>query len=203
MVALARGSASWQRRLPLPVVIIDQVFCFMFVGLYAAHIAGSQPLGGYSMGTIEAIFYFGALGAILSLGIFVLCAGAVQLLGLTLFGHLFEGPGILNSVLLLGMIAVCLVAAWRIRLVAARTEAVPAETAELVASPNGDPAIRLSRREREVLQLVAEGYSNTMIASRLRISENTVKGYVENLLFHLNARNRAEAVAAAARLKLL
>jgi DNA-binding NarL/FixJ family response regulator len=42
-----------------------------------------------------------------------------------------------------------------------------------------------------------------MIASRLRISENTVKGYVESLLFHLNARNRAEAVAAAARLKLL
>ena len=49
----------------------------------------------------------------------------------------------------------------------------------------------------------AEGYSNTMIASRLNLSDNTVKSYVESLLTHLNARNRAEAVAAASRLKLI
>ena len=65
------------------------------------------------------------------------------------------------------------------------------------------PTFRLSPREREVLQLVAEGYSNTMIASRLHLSDNTVKGYVEALLTRLNARNRAEAVAAASRLNLL
>jgi DNA-binding NarL/FixJ family response regulator len=53
------------------------------------------------------------------------------------------------------------------------------------------------------LRLVADGYSNTMIASRLHLSENTVKGYVESLLGRLNARNRAEAVAAASRLNLL
>jgi DNA-binding NarL/FixJ family response regulator len=62
---------------------------------------------------------------------------------------------------------------------------------------------RLSPRELEVLQLVSEGYSNTMIATRLHLSDNTVKGYVEGLLTRLNARNRAEAVAAASRLKLL
>jgi len=50
---------------------------------------------------------------------------------------------------------------------------------------------------------VAEGYSNTMIATRLNLSDNTVKSYVESLLTHLNARNRAEAVAAASRLKLI
>jgi DNA-binding CsgD family transcriptional regulator len=65
------------------------------------------------------------------------------------------------------------------------------------------PAFHLSPREQEVLQLVAEGYSNTMIANRLHLSDNTVKGYVESLLTHLNVRNRAEAVAAASRLKLL
>jgi DNA-binding NarL/FixJ family response regulator len=54
-----------------------------------------------------------------------------------------------------------------------------------------------------VLQLVSEGYSNTMIANRLHLSDNTVKGYVEALLTRLNARNRAEAVAAASRLNLL
>jgi DNA-binding CsgD family transcriptional regulator len=203
MVALARATPSWQRRIPFVVVIIDQAFCFMFVGLYASNVAGSQPLGGYSMATIEAIFYFGAPGAILSLGIFVVCALAAQGLGLPLFRHTFDGAGIVNSVLLLSMIAVCLVAAWRIRLVASRPEAVSAENTVLPVSPDGRPAIHLSRREREVLHLVAEGYSNTMIANRLRISDSTVKGYVENLLFQLNARNRAEAVAAAARLKLL
>jgi DNA-binding CsgD family transcriptional regulator len=65
------------------------------------------------------------------------------------------------------------------------------------------PILHLSPREREVLQLVSEGYSNTMIANRLHLSDNTVKGYVEALLTRLNARNRAEAVAAASRLKLL
>jgi DNA-binding CsgD family transcriptional regulator len=203
MLALARATATSERRIALAVTIIDHLFCFTFLGIYASHVASSQPLGGYSMGTIEAIFYFGVPGAILSLGIFVVCALAAHGLDLPLFGHTFDGPGIVNSILLLGMIAVCLVAAWRVRLVAGGEEAVPTETTVLVASPNGKPAIRLSRREREVLNLVAEGYSNTMIANRLRISDSTVKGYVENLLFHLNARNRAEAVAAAARLKLL
>jgi DNA-binding CsgD family transcriptional regulator len=65
------------------------------------------------------------------------------------------------------------------------------------------PVFHLSPREQEVLQLVAEGYSNTMIANRLHLSDNTVKGYVESLLTRLNVRNRAEAVAAASRLKLI
>jgi DNA-binding CsgD family transcriptional regulator len=65
------------------------------------------------------------------------------------------------------------------------------------------PAVRLSPREQEVLELVAEGYSNAMIATHLHLSENTVKTYVENLLSRLNARNRAEAVAAASRQNLI
>src|SRR5438034_989870 len=73
----------------------------------------------------------------------------------------------------------------------------PGDPAELA------PALRLSRREQDVLRLVAEGYSNTMIAARLHLSDNTVRSYVESLLTHLNARNRAEAVAAASRLKLI
>src|SRR5438093_10594 len=68
---------------------------------------------------------------------------------------------------------------------------------------NAIPAVRLSRREQEVLQLVSEGYSNSMIAGRLHLSENTIKTYVENLLSRLNAPNRAEAVAAASRQNLI
>ncbi|HEX2680721.1 MAG TPA: LuxR C-terminal-related transcriptional regulator, partial [Candidatus Dormibacteraeota bacterium] len=65
------------------------------------------------------------------------------------------------------------------------------------------PVIRLSPREQEVLKLIAEGNSNAMIAERLHLSETTVKGYVENLLTRLSVRNRAEAVAAASRMRIL
>jgi DNA-binding CsgD family transcriptional regulator len=198
---VARAPAAWDRRIALTVTIIDTMFGFIFPGLYATQVAGSEPLGAYVFGLIEAVFYFGAAGAILSIGIFLVSALTVKLLGLPLFGQLFDGGGLVNSVLLLGMIAVCLVVTFRLRL-ADQTETATPETRP-AALEGGEPAVRLSRREREVLSLVAEGYSNTMIAARLHLSDSTVKGYVENLLFHLNARNRAEAVAAASRLKLL
>lgn len=64
-------------------------------------------------------------------------------------------------------------------------------------------AVRLTNREREVLSLMARGYSNQMIASHLRVTESTVKGHVESIFARLNARNRAEAVAVAARHRLI
>jgi DNA-binding CsgD family transcriptional regulator len=203
MVLVARAPAAWDRRLAVAVTIIDSLFGFIFPGLYAIQVAGSEPLSAYVFGIIEAVFYFGAAGAILSLGIFVMAALTVKVFGLPLFGQLFAGGGLVNSVLLLGMIAVCVVATFRLRLAAGETETVAPEGTRVEALDGGEPPVRLSRREREVLRLVAEGYSNTMIASRLRLSDSTVKGYVENLLFHLNARNRAEAVATASRLRLL
>jgi DNA-binding CsgD family transcriptional regulator len=75
--------------------------------------------------------------------------------------------------------------------------------AQVAVTSASAPAVRLSPREQEVLQLVSEGYSNSMIAARLHLSENTIKTYVENLLTRLNARNRAEAVAAASRQNLI
>jgi DNA-binding NarL/FixJ family response regulator len=42
-----------------------------------------------------------------------------------------------------------------------------------------------------------------MIATRLHLSESTIKTYMETLLTRFNARNRAEAVAAASRLNIL
>jgi DNA-binding NarL/FixJ family response regulator len=54
-----------------------------------------------------------------------------------------------------------------------------------------------------VLQLVSEGCSNSMIAARLHVTENTVKTHVESLLNRFGARNRAEVVAAASRQRLI
>jgi DNA-binding NarL/FixJ family response regulator len=57
----------------------------------------------------------------------------------------------------------------------------------------------LTHREREVLALLVDGRANKVIAARLGISEHTVKTHIASLYDKLRARNRAEAVVAAAR----
>lgn len=56
-------------------------------------------------------------------------------------------------------------------------------------------ALRLSPREREVLQLVAHGLENKQIAVELNISEATVKTYLRGIFERFDASSRAEAVA--------
>jgi DNA-binding NarL/FixJ family response regulator len=53
----------------------------------------------------------------------------------------------------------------------------------------------LTPREREVLSLMASGATNAVIATRLVISENTVKSHVKQILRKLGAGNRAEATS--------
>ncbi len=55
----------------------------------------------------------------------------------------------------------------------------------------------LSEREREVLQHMIEGLTNSEIADRMYISRSTVKFHVSSLLAKLNATTRAEAIAIA------
>ena len=61
----------------------------------------------------------------------------------------------------------------------------------------------LSRREREVLRLIAAGHSNKQIAQALGITERTVKFHVTSVLNKLGAENRAQAVALAGQRGLL
>ena len=61
----------------------------------------------------------------------------------------------------------------------------------------------LSRRELEVLRLVARGLSNDQISKRLFLSVNTVKGHNLRLFNKLQAKSRTEAVARARELGLL
>jgi DNA-binding NarL/FixJ family response regulator len=61
---------------------------------------------------------------------------------------------------------------------------------------------RVSARELEVLQLVAQGLNNREIGKRLFISENTVKNHVRNILEKLQLHSRMDAVMYAVREKL-
>jgi NarL family two-component system response regulator LiaR len=61
----------------------------------------------------------------------------------------------------------------------------------------------ISRREFEVLELIAQGLSNQDIAGRLFVSPSTVKTHVSNLLDKLDAQRRTEAVARAKDLRLI
>jgi two-component system, NarL family, nitrate/nitrite response regulator NarL len=66
-----------------------------------------------------------------------------------------------------------------------------------------EPVEPLTPREREVLQLLAQGLPNRAIAVRLGISEHTAKFHVNAILGKLAAATRTEAVAQALRLGLV
>lgn len=69
------------------------------------------------------------------------------------------------------------------------------------ASPEG--SVRLSEREREILQLIADGRSNQEIARYLVVALGTVKVHVHNLFQKLEVQSRTQAVARARALHLL
>jgi DNA-binding NarL/FixJ family response regulator len=76
--------------------------------------------------------------------------------------------------------------------------------ADMVSTLRGETEqVVLSPREREVLDLLAEGCSNKQIAGRLFIAETTVKGYVAALLDKLGVDSRLQAVVRAAQRGLL
>jgi DNA-binding NarL/FixJ family response regulator len=79
-----------------------------------------------------------------------------------------------------------------IRAVHAGHKRIPADVAASLAVHAADD--QLSRREIDVLRLIAAGNSNKLIADQLSIGEATVKGHVTNILSKLGANDRAHAV---------
>lgn len=73
---------------------------------------------------------------------------------------------------------------------------MPSLSLPVLPLPGSAPAATLlSQREREVLQRIAAGDSNKMIARALSLSPHTVKRHVANILDKLGARTRSQAAA--------
>lgn len=89
-------------------------------------------------------------------------------------------------------------------------ELISAVTAAAEQERFVDPAVpqrghhgRLTRRQRQILQLLADGGSTTIAAEELQVSEETVRTHTKNILARLEARNRAHAVAIGLRESLI
>jgi len=67
-------------------------------------------------------------------------------------------------------------------------------TPQVSQEPSPEP---LSTQQIVMLRLIAQGLSSREIATRLYLSENTVKGYVQEILHRLGVKNRTEAVMVA------
>jgi NarL family two-component system response regulator LiaR len=77
---------------------------------------------------------------------------------------------------------------------------VAAKLVEAIAGPAAEPLHGdLTRREREVLGLIARGLSNKRIARELGVSEKTVKAHVGHVLAKLGVTDRTQAAVLAVR----
>jgi PAS domain S-box-containing protein len=72
----------------------------------------------------------------------------------------------------------------------------------LETSTNGRPPSTLSRRELQVLRLLAEGLDTKAAAARLNVSRATIRNHVQNLCAKLGVHSRLEAVAYATKHRL-
>jgi two-component system response regulator DegU len=79
--------------------------------------------------------------------------------------------------------------------------AMLAEASRPVDEPTADPII--TKREEEVLQLIAEGFSTTEVAAQLYISVKTVKNHLASVYQKLDSRDRTQAVVRAVKMGII
>jgi DNA-binding NarL/FixJ family response regulator len=86
------------------------------------------------------------------------------------------------------------------------TSSVASQVLQMFAKQNHQAKAvenNLSDREKEVLQLITNGYSYKMIASEMFISVDTVRSHIKNIYEKLHVNSKSEAVAKAFRDKIL
>ena len=212
LLAIPRADERAVLRIGRGLVLLDTVSYFLVITAFGGVGASTSIYATYILLIVWMVAYDGVEGAILAVAIFLLGMIALHASLAVFFRQPFNGQDVLLWSLIMAIAGAIL--ADFVRIVLAGTQPVqtsgspaPPGTAPILTSllsgPVPVPTVRLSPREQEVLLLVSEGCSNGMIATRLHLSENTVKTHVESLLNRLGARNRAEAVAAASRHRLI
>ena len=83
-----------------------------------------------------------------------------------------------------------------------RKKAIFANT-EFVFNEAGFQRLGISKREHEVLELMAHGFSNQEIADKLFVSLNTIKTHASNLFLKLEVSRRTQAIQKAKELRLI
>lgn len=85
------------------------------------------------------------------------------------------------------------------------TKKILSEISKIERAPKGDTFLleELSSREKEILSLIAKGYTNQEIADKLFLSVGTIKNYVTNILQKMEVKDRTEAVIKAKDLGLI
>jgi DNA-binding NarL/FixJ family response regulator len=123
-----------------------------------------------------------------------------------------DQPGYVRRAIELGASGYLLKSAGRDEILAAITAVSEGETyiqgrlmEPLLADVTGSPRQtgRLSPREQQVLQLIADGSENKQIARELGLSEATVKTYIRGVFERLGVSSRAEAVAVGLRIGVI
>jgi DNA-binding CsgD family transcriptional regulator len=206
MIAISKADDRRILRIGRALTLLDTVSYFLVLYVFGGVGASTSIYAAYILLIVWMVAYDGAEGAMLCVGIFVLGMIALHAALHTIYGEDFGSRDVLLWSLIMVVAGAILAAYDRIVIGGVLPQPLGEPGAPLLETPvtsAGPPAVRLSPREHEVLQLVSEGFSNSMIAGRLHLSENTIKTHVESLLTRLNARNRAEAVAAASRQNLI
>ena len=65
---------------------------------------------------------------------------------------------------------------------------------KLILDENAEVGIRLSTREKQLLRLISDGYTNIEISEKMCLGVETINGYRKDLLYKMGARNTAVLV---------
>jgi DNA-binding CsgD family transcriptional regulator len=189
-------------RIALAITVLDEIGCLVFLAIFTGLPGGTQ-IAFYVPMVVEAIAYGGVVGAGQAVVLFAVGIVAVEWAQRVFFNGSFSWAVALLWILVMLVISVSIATLDRSvqAVLFSGANQVPSEGSALSAA--AVPNLQLSRREQEVLDLIAAGFSDAMIAARLHLSETTVKTHVGTLRTRLGARTRAEAVAIASRLNLL
>src|SRR5262245_29824403 len=165
------------------------------------------------------IFVIGVTGALFPIGLALLCAltaytimlagdrwnsALITLGGILLFAitavaasSVYQGATAGLILAATGLVAHSLAALIRQRRTTPIVAAPPETVSPRAAAPGEDVIRRLTEREREVLDVLVTGARTTEIATRLGISDRTVKAHLASIYQKLGVTSRGEAIAAA------